>query len=638
MLSCQYIPPKTKKKPKLHKITASGVDVLKRELSEKAGRRQFLFSLMPKINDWLQVQVVDGKGKTNILEIYDALGNIKTCTCKEYFEQEGSWCVHLAALNGIEKLGWSKDTTVKTWLYHYAKARITVPMHPRMYKSGAMFYDSLSETAKSIGKAPLLPTDNWNAYIKYKKNTPVTTVTQMPTPAVMPSSAGLLGNGISLYPYQEDIFQKMLLSKRAICSMVMGSGKTLTTIACYAKLLQSKPKLKKLVIAPKSLCLQWISEIKRATGIDAKFIRTPEDIKQIYKNPGVYVSTYQYTTRHIEEFKKYDYDLLVVDEIQFVKNNDTKTWRAISQLNSEYFFGLSGTVIENRLDDFYAIMQIISPNTLGPRWKFNHLFQNVLMLGSSKVVYTGVKNLPLLKSKVQNHVFFYDKIVLPPISHQFSYVKCNTAEKQVHDEYKEKARLLIAKSMNSPLTRVEKMLLQAFLLKARQAANAKELITKNIEPRSNKIVEYLNILGQVVSRQEKLVVFSEWTEYLAIAKRESDALGIKSVMFTGAQDMKARSKAVSDFQNDPTITLFYASDAGGVGLDGLQLVANNVLHLELPWNPSKLDQRTGRVYRLLQTKPVTAYYLVSNDTIENSIENLLTSKRDIRTQTLQNFV
>ena len=635
MLSCVYVHAGGKKKPKLHKITSSGTDVLKRELSEKACRRKFTFTLVPKVNDWLSVEVLDGKGKTSTIEVFDALGNFRTCSCKEFFEQEGSWCVHLAALNGIEKLGWSKDKAVLAWTFQFAKERIKVPMHPRMYKTGALFFDSLQGVPRTIGKTPAI-TENWTGYQKYKKGL-VPLVTQLPT-TNLPSSAGLLGNGLALYPYQEDIFQKMLGAKRAICSMVMGSGKTLTTIACYAHLLQNKPKMKKLVIAPKSLCLQWISEIKRATGIDATFIRTPEDIKNISRFPGVYVSTYQYTTRHIEEFKKHAYDLLVVDEIQFVKNNDTKTWKAIAQLQSDYFFGLSGTVIENRLDDFYSIMQIIAPGALGPKWKFNHTFQTVLMLGTSKVVYTGVKNLDILKSKVQNNVFFYDQVVLPPITHNYLYVECNTSELQVHDEYKEKARLLISKSMNTPLSHVEKMLLQAFLLKARQAANCKQLITKNKEPRSNKIQEYLNVLGQVVGRNEKLVVFSEWTEYLDIARAESDALGIKSVVYTGAQDVKQRDKAVKDFQNDPTVTIFYASDAGGVGLDGLQKAANNVLHLELPWNPSKLDQRTGRVYRLLQTKPVTAYYLVSDGTIENSIENLLRSKRDIRTQTLQNFV
>lgn len=636
MTHCQYVPvPKKKPKPKLPKITDSGPDVLKRELAEKAVRRTFSFTLLPKTESWLKVQVLDGKGKTNTIEIFDTLGHLRTCTCKEYFVDEGSWCVHLAALNGIEKLGWSEDPVVKSWVLQLSRERCKIPLHVRLMNGGAIFWDSDEQQSKIVGKVPVA-SDNWNAYVKWKKALPVKPVTQA---VAMPSSAGLLLNGLNLYQYQEDIFQKMVTSKRGVCSMVMGSGKTLTTIACYAHLLKAKPNLTKLVIAPKSLCLQWISEVKRATGINATFVKKPEQIKDIPKMRGPAVATYQYVTRHIDEFRKHNYDIIVVDEIQFIKNNDTKTWKAVAKLNSEYFYGLSGTVIENKLDDFYSIMEIISPNTLGPRWKFSHLFQNVFIKTPTRIIYTGVRNLELLKSKVEDNVWFYDKIVLPPITHSYIYVKCNQPEKVVHDDYREKAKMLISKSLNTKLSMGEKMILQAYLLKARQAANAKELITKVQEPISNKIVEFKKIVQSVVTaKAEKLVVFSEWTEYLAIAKRETDALGIKSVIYTGDQNLKQRGMAVKDFQTDPNISVFFASDAGGVGLDGLQLVANNVLHLELPWNPSKLDQRTGRVYRLLQTKPVEAFYLVSNDTIENSIETLLTSKRDIRTQTLQNFL
>lgn len=633
LISCQYTPPTTKKKPKLPKILASGPDVLKRELAEKACRRKFTLSLLPKVEDWIKVEVIDGRGKSNIIEIFDTLGKTRTCTCDEYFEQEGSWCVHLSVLDGIENLDWSTDLFVKQWVLELSRARIKIPIHHKSFATGAIFWDSFEESQKLLGKSPQ-PTENWNAWKKFHKAKSTILATNT---GPLPSSAGLLMNNINLYQYQEDIFQKMLINKRAICSMVMGSGKTLTTIACYAHLLKSNPKLNMLVIAPKSLCLQWVNEIKRATNKNSTFVRKPEQIKDIPKFHGPAVATYQYVTRNIDEFKKHNYDVIVVDEIQFLKNGDTKVWKAINQLSSEYFYGLSGTVIENRMDDFYSIMEIIAPGVLGPQWKFNHTYQNVLAQTGTKVIYTGVKNLDLLKTKVSNRVFFYDNIVLPPISHNYIYVTCNPSEKASHDEWLEQAKILISKSMNTPLSQAEKIMVQAFLLKARQAANAKELLSKNKEPIANKVREALKIIRGVVGNGGKIVVFSQWIEYLNLVKRETDVFA-KSVSYTGAQDVKARDKAVKDFQNDSKIQIFFATDAGGVGLDGLQLVSNTVLHLELPWNPSKLDQRTGRVYRLQQTKPVNAYYLVSLNTIEISIENLLKSKRDIRTQTLQNFL
>lgn len=977
-----YTPPPSKptKKPKYHKITASGPDVLKRELSEKAHRRKFSFELLPKANDWVQVKVTDARAKSAIVEIYDTLGTERACNCDEYFTEQGSACIHLAALEGLEKLGWAQDKQAATWTMALGRERTKIPFLKSSPRAGCIYWDSANQTSKVLGKSPQF-SENWIAYCKYQKTLqPKSSIT-----GPLPSSAGLLNGNLALYPYQEDIFQKMILAKRGICSMVMGAGKsspvtsnvltpdgwkkmgdvkvgdyvigssgqptkvvgvfpqglkktykvtftddssmeccdehlwairtpqqklrkndfqvkelrhfmndlvdkqgnhkyhipmvkpvefskretkldpyflglllgdggmsqnsvyisssddfivteaskrlpknvvmkqkstydwvfvktsseetkenklksllvdlklmgkkspekfipseykyndfatrlevlqglmdsdgfcdkqgkntifystskqlvldvqelvqsfggtavikdkqtyyvykgekktglpsfavhislptdiipfklprklqrfvpktkyqpnryfksveyvgniesqcisveaddhlyvaenyivthnTLTTIACYAHLKKQNPNLKMFVIAPKSLCLQWLSEITRATGDKGLFVKTPEDIKKISKG-GVFVATYQFVTRHIEEFKKHNYDCVVIDEIQFVKNNDTKTWKAISKINSVNFYGLSGTVIENRLDDFYSIMEIVAKGSLGPKWRFCHQFQDVMVVTPSRVIYTGVRNLEQLKELAKDHVWFYDKLILPPISHLRITTKCEKKEQDVHDEYREKAKLLIAKSMQQPLSQVEKMLLQSFLLKARQAANAAELISKVQEPQSNKVKELLKIVSQHVGVNEKLVIFSEWTEYLAICKRETDALGIKSVVYTGEENLKQRQKAVSDFQNDPQTMIFFASEAAGAGLDGLQLASHTVIHMELPWNPSKLDQRTGRVYRMLQTKPVTVYYMIAEDTIESSIEKLLDSKRDIRKQTLGSFV
>ena len=124
---------------------------------------------------------------------------------------------------------------------------------------------------------------------------------------------------------------------------------------------------------------------------------------------------------------------------------------------------------------------------------------------------------------------------------------------------------------------------------------------------------------------------------LDICKRDLNGL-VDYATYTGKETPKQRVAAVTKFQTDPDCKIFFSSDAGGVGLDGLQLASCNIVHLELPWNPSKLDQRTGRVYRLLQTKPVSCFYLVSDGGIETQIAGLLTSKREIRELTLKELV
>lgn len=634
-MQCTYTPSKDKKKTKLPKLLKA-VDGHRRELCQSAVGRVFTFNSLPMTDEWIKIEVTDGKKQTNIIEVFDALSTKKTCTCNQYFNSEASYCVHLAAFEGIDKLGWSSEPEVKKWLMDFSKNRIKIPLHSRMFKGGAIYYDSYQGGQVVVGKVPNF-SENWMAYGKWKQSQPKKLA---PATKNSYSSAGLLRSNLKLYDYQEDIFQKMLNARRAICSMTMGSGKTLTTIACYAEILKANPQAKMLVVAPKSLCLQWGAEFTRALGISSVLIKTTADIARAKTERGPFITTYQFLTRHIDLFKVHKYDVAIVDEIQFVKNGDTKTWKAVNKVKSDYFFGLSGTVIENRLDDFYAIMQIINPGLVGPKWKFDHTYQEVLVQTSSKIIYKGTRNLDQLKALLKDYVFFYDKLNLPPISHLYIPTTCTQQQQATHDEYREKAKLLISKSMNTPLTAVEKILVQAFLLKARQSACATELITKTpdvIQP--NKMVEFETILKDVcLNKGEKLVVFSQWTEHLEIASRSCKALGLGTTRFTGQETAKKRSAAVVDFQNDPTCMVFLASDAGGVGLDGLQLVACHLVHLELPWNPAVLDQRSGRVYRNLQTKPVTIYHLIAQGTIEESIEALLKSKREIRIQTLSNFL
>ena len=637
--SCTYTPPsiKVKPRPKILPIISPGVDEGKRAFSELAAGRKFSFKIVqPKANEWLSVEVTDGRGKTNVVEIFDALGSEKACTCDAYFEQQAKYCLHLAALEGIEKLGWApNDASVQMFRMTLGREKIKIPINTRLYKQGAMFWDSFQESQKIYGKVPVC-SENWTAYTLWKKS-------QVAQAQIQPqafSSFGLLKGGLSLFPYQEDIFNKMLNAKRGICAMAVGSGKTLTTITCFAQIKTVNPNAKVLVISPKSLCKQWISEIDRAIGLKATWIDSEDKIKAAAgsTNPGI--ATYQYVTRHIDDFKKIRFDVIVVDEIQFVKNNDTKTWKAIKNLKSDYFFGLSGTVIENRLDDLYSIMEIIDPECLGPKWKFNYRFQNVLIHGRTKVIYNGVKNLDLLKEKLERNVFFYNKVSLPTISHTRIESKMTQEQKSHHDLNYQEAKLLIAKSLQQPLTFGEKAILQARLLKTRQAAQSSELVTKQpTAGLSEKMKEFEKLLVDICqTKKEKVVVFSEWVEHLKIAERVSRANGLGCVFFTGEETATKRNNNVQIFKSDPNVQVFFSSDAGGVGLDGLQLVANNVIHLELPWNPSRLDQRTGRVHRFLQTKPVNAYYLVSKDSIEEKIEVLLNDKRDTRNLTLEQFL
>jgi len=188
--------------------------------------------------------------------------------------------------------------------------------------------------------------------------------------------------------------------------------------------------------------------------------------------------------------------------------------------------------------------------------------------------------------------------------------------------------------MEKPLRAHEQIMLNAYLLKARQACTASELLTKTskdyYEPKIDLVKNM--IMDHCINQNEKLVLFSEWTEMLAIIERmiKKEFPNIKYVIYSGDVPTKQRPKLVEQFKTDSSTMIFLSSDAGGTGLDGLQTVSNVIVHTEIPWNPAKIDQRNARIHRTLQTKPVKCYYIVASSGVENRMQSKIMQKREIR--------
>lgn len=421
---------------------------------------------------------------------------------------------------------------------------------------------------------------------------------------------------------------------------------TMTTIACYGWLLKHvTPDATMLIVGPKSLLTQWKREVERSVGtwapVGVTVLDKPELIDRWFagdkKLGQVGVIGYNMVSRHIEKMAARPYTAVVVDEVQFARNNETKLWSALDQLKSEYLFTLSGTVVENKLADLYSVMQIVDVRVLGPKWKFETDYHEINNITRTKIILGATKNMDLLREKLASRLFAYTKLKLPALTTTTHRVVNTTTEQELTDQYLHEAKKLLAQSLVKPLTFGQQAMLQAYLLKARQACSSSELITKSKIPHTPKKLQvFKQIIEDVcVKRGKKIVVFSEWTQMIDILQKETTKFGLQSVLYTGAQTSKARDAAVVKFQTDPNCKVFFASDAGGVGLDGLQFAASAVLHFELPWNPAKLDQRTGRVYRLGQNNPCECYYIVAKNSIEEGIELLLSNKRAIRAEVMQ---
>lgn len=581
-----------------------------------------------------EIVVEDGHHKR--FDVQNA-GTVWQCSCVGFIEKQTGHCQHVGVVRALVerymlfRCGWS---LVSTW-----RARKFLPQ----YKTSSfdyLWYDPISGAEKvlTVGPSKRVKQPQVRSVAAVSRAS-VGGLVQLTEPVLMSdniSSDGILCSGLRLYDYQESIFAGMVGAKKAVCSMKMGSGKTFTSLACYGWIRSNvRADAKLLVVCPKSLKLQWKAEVKRALGMDSLCVDNVGHCKRMDEY-DVHVVTYQFFARHVDEFAAKPYTLVIMDEIQNVRNDESKTWLAAKKLGSvEFFFGLSGTVIENRLEDLYAIMSVIAPGHLGPKWKFGTEFQNLVAVNRKGVVFGGVKNIEKLHAKLQGKVFGYDELALPSITHTHRDVTMTSAQWSSHDRNYGEAQKLLAKSLSSGLSYSEKMLLQSYLLKARQACNAMELITKTPSARpSPKVMAIVDDIRRFVVRGEKVVLFSQWTQFLDIIARELVVAKVGMVRFTGKETEKQRAKALADFNGKGDVMVFLSSDAGGVGLDGLQSASHVVMHTELPWNPARLDQRTGRVYRIGQTKPVEVLYYYVPGTIEEKILQVLEGKRDIRTLAL----
>ena len=218
---------------------------------------------------------------------------------------------------------------------------------------------------------------------------------------------------------------------------------------------------------------------------------------------------------------------------------------------------------------------------------------------------------------------------LPALTEQTRYVALSEEPGARGVEYRRTAAMLVKIAERRPLSPAEQKRLQAALLKARQACNTARLCNPESKDGAPKLDELAALVGGIAQQgTSKVLVFSEWTEMLKLAAERLDAIGVGHLMLHGGVPTAARPALIERFKSDDDKTVLLSTDAGGVGLN-LQ-VASYVVHLDLPWNPARLDQRIARAHRLGQTRGVSVTYLCAETGIERGIEGTLAGKRAVR--------
>lgn len=433
-----------------------------------------------------------------------------------------------------------------------------------------------------------------------------------------------------LYPYQQEGMMHLAFTGRALLADEMGLGKTVQAIGGSELLNRLHPLQKVLVIAPASLKTEWAEQIDRFSHRTALIIQgSRKNRHKLYRQPGFfYLSNYEqilYDGDFInQQFKP---DLIILDEAQRIKNWQTKTARAIKRLESTYAFVLTGTPLENRIDEIFSIVQFLDPKVFGPLFRFNRDFHQLDEKGQA----VGYKNLDQLHERLRPIMLRRRKQdvegELPQRSINNYFVGMTPGQTELYDESEYTVARLGALAKKRPLTKKERDILMLSLGCMRMACDSAFILDQETRI-SPKLDELERLLEDLLSDPDcKIIVFSEWERMLTLLAERLSKSRLDYAWHTGSVSQQKRRDEINKFKTNPGCRLFLATDSAATGLN-LQ-VARVVINLDLPWNPAKLEQRIARAWRKHQQHPVSVINLVSEHTIEHRMLDVLRHKTDL---------
>lgn len=430
-----------------------------------------------------------------------------------------------------------------------------------------------------------------------------------------------------LYDYQIEGMLHLAFKGRAILADEMGLGKTVQAIAACELLRQLKHIERVLVVSPVSLKTEWEEQIDKFTNLPSLIVQgnRAERLKSYQKSSFFYLCNYEQLLYDADDIQSILMpDVIILDEAQRIKNWQTKTAQVVKRLQSPNLFVLTGTPLENRIDEIYSIAQVIDPQLLGPLFRFNRDFYKLDENGKP----TGYKNLDKLHQRLRPILLRRRKQdvedELPERINNTYFVSMHKEQFLRYDEYKTKLARLVHKARTRPLSPDEYKRMQMYLACMRMLCDTPYILDQECRI-SPKLDELKNILPeQLEDPENKIIIFSEWTKMLDLIRDYLDSQGVDYALHTGQVPQKKRRIEINRFKNDPNCRLFLSSDAGAIGLN-LQ-VANIVINVDLPWNPAKLEQRIARAWRKHQKRQVNVINLVCESSIEHRIMSILAQK------------
>ena len=636
-------------------------EIRRRRLRAESEQMQ-VTNLDPGIDYFSNYNVHSGSKNQYVVEVRSLLERVNSCSCTDYDTNGLGTCKHIEKVllmlkkkgkgkfqkaakagstqveiyvnpeNNKINISWANEQKADSEIYKLlndffsadgsliADASIAIPVIERLINSSA---ESIQKNIR-LSHRIKLALDNSSDFLQKQ------TARDFFLQDVAAGKSSLDIMKLPLYDYQKHGMLHLAFSQRAMLADEMGLGKTVQAIAACELLRRIRGIRKVLVVSPTSLKAEWEEQI-------VKFADLPSII--VYGNKHIRLHQYQndtffYLVNYEQVLRDHDHiqriiapDVIILDEAQRIKNWKTKTAMAIKKLHSHYAFVLTGTPIENRIDDIYSIMQFLDPSFFGSLFRFNREFYRLDEKGKP----IGYKNLDVLHEKLKPVLLRRLKCdvegQLPERIVNNYFVPMSEEQNERYADYEHIVARLAATAKKRPLLKEEFERLQQALASMRMLCDTPYILDEECRI-CPKLHELENLLGELFQDKDtKIIIFSEWIRMLMLVRELLENMGIKFAWHTGDVDQKKRRDEINYFKNDEQCKVFLSTDSGSVGLN-LQ-VANVVINLDLPWNPARLEQRIARAWRKHQRKTVQIINLISENTIEHRMIGLLNLKRSL---------
>lgn len=413
----------------------------------------------------------------------------------------------------------------------------------------------------------------------------------------------------------------------------MGLGKTLQALAL---ILSRAPQGPSLVIAPTSVCTNWISEAARfAPTLNVKLFGAG-DRAAMLESAGPFdlvIASYGLLQLEAPAFAKVRWHNIVLDEAQAIKNNATKRSQAVMALQGDFRMVATGTPLENHLGELWNLFRFINPGLLGTSDQFNLRFAGPIERTQDKYAEAGARL--RLRRLIQPFILRRTKTQvlaeLPPRTEIVLPVELTQEETALYESLRRDAIEKLA-ALEAPEGQKSIQIL-AEMMKLRRACCNPSLVAPELGLQSSKLTVFGRLLDDLLENRHKVLVFSQFVDHLTLIRKHLDARGIAYQYLDGATPMQERKKRVDAFQAGQGDVFLISLKAGGVGIN--LTAADYVIHMDPWWNPAVEDQASDRAHRMGQQRPVTIYRLVARHTIEEGIVELHKHKRDLADSLLE---